>query len=131
MAFIFSPFDSRKENEGVWIAHPTLPGDFCIARMGTEAQQAVVQEQLKRMRVKTTDDIPMTRQNEFVCRVFARSVVVDWRDVVDLVGTPVPYSEENAYAFLMSNTELRDWVQQEANIAERYYRDKVEEAKNN
>ena len=129
MPFVFTKIDNEKSTQGVWVEHHD-GSCHLLARSGTNQQQRIYQETLKRYRKKDHEDLPLDKRQEFFCRVLSKAIVLDWRDFKDIEGTPVPYSEQNAFDYLMASNDYLEWVSNESATEEHFYRERVADAKN-
>ncbi len=129
MAFTFGKIDKSRELDGSWVDGEDGTS-FLIARWGNEAQQAMVVEERKKLGKRSIDKMAPKKAIDFMCRLIAECVLLDWRDVKDVNDKKVPYSKDAALSWLKDDDEFRSWVQAESENEEHYYREKVADAKN-
>lgn len=117
MAFNAKRFNVSSFTAGVWV--DILGARWKIARAGNpEYDQALEDSGYRR-----TDD-PAKKQRALYTAI-AEGVLLDWEDVVDNDGEPIPYTVENAVEVLIENPDLVSEVLQEANTLSNYKRGDV------
>lgn len=118
MAFNAQRNDNSKALHGTWT--PIMGGQFLIARAGNENYLAAEERNGKRS--ATT---PAERWHSLY-KSIAEGILLDWRDVEDRDGKPIPYSVDAAIDVLTDNPDLVNAIMAEANNYENFRRDDIE-----
>lgn len=122
--------DKKKEQEGVW----KDMGDglsMRIARMNNPNYKKRFQVLTKpHQRALRKDRLSEDIAEGIMVRCLAETIVLDWKGVEE-DGKETPYSVDNAIRILTEYSELREYVQEIANVMEGYKEDDDEEAVEN
>ena len=113
------------ENNGVWVTF--REGKFLIAHTNNMVFQRTftrLQAPHRKRLEKGTLDPKI--QLDTMCKAMAKGILLDWKNVSSK-GKKYPYSEEAAYALLLHNSELREFVQDTALDLENYRSEEIEE----
>lgn len=86
---------------------------------------------------KLNDDIDNSDQyytisaeiREILARVYAKSVIIGWKNVDDEQGDEIPYTEDNVVKLLLDLPDFFDDIQSKANAASTFHSKEVEEEK--
>jgi hypothetical protein len=112
--------DLQKSNDGVWVDHE-LGYSFKIAEAGNENYMKYLRQiqkpVLARIRIKEEG-----LMEDLVKQAAAKFILVDWKNIEDESGQPIPYSPEKALE-LFKNPALHkiyDWILEKANDFELY-----------
>lgn len=65
--------------------------------------------------------------NEIMCKAMAHSLLLDWNNV-NSDNQPLPYSKDAAYAVLLQNEELREFVQEYSLNLDNFRKEEIQEA---
>lgn len=117
MAFNAQRFDQQKVNEGTW--RDIMGGQFLIARAGNHRYLAAQERNGKRKAINAED-----RQNALY-RSIAEGILLDWKEVEDKDGKPIPYSVDAVVEVLNDNPDLVSAILSEANDVEVFYREGI------
>jgi len=126
--------DLDLENQGVWV--PWRAGiQLRIARAGRKAHNECVQRLGRAHRGLIRMDTPEARAKvtEVTHRAAAESLLLDWKNVEDDDGNPLPYTAEVGYRYLSDEAfrDLYEFVTVTANDATVYLQDLREDALGN
>ena len=100
--------DLSKEIEGVWVEYE---GGISlkIARLNNPVHKEVVEKlsapHMKGFRAHT---IPQETRDKISKKAVAETILLDWKNIDDADGNPIPYSREKALEFF-ENPELADF----------------------
>ncbi len=98
-----------KEAEGDW-AH-FKGSQFLIASSGcNKFQRLFAKLQLPHRKALDKGRLDPTIQLDIMARAMAKTLLLDWRDVVDTAGNVVDFDSDVAYRALKGNSELREFV---------------------
>jgi len=112
----------ERENEGAWA---DFKGSrFLIASSGSTK----FQKMWSRLQRPHHRDIEKRRldpeiQLDIMAKSMAKTVLLDWADVVDNNGSNIKFSNDMAYKALMANSEFRDFVTDFASDLQNYIED--------
>lgn len=120
MAFNAQKNDRAKAHGGVWV--DIMGGQFLVARAGNPGYLAA-QERHQKRRGSAVE------QQQALYRAIAEGILLDWREVTDAHGEPIPYSADAAVTVLDDNPELVAAILAEANDVENFRRDDIEDQK--
>lgn len=112
MAKLESLFDQPElEADGVWLR---WRADIEIKLRSTRT--TAVRDRLRKIGARMLSGGTSQRDEENLKRIYARHVIVDWRNIQDASGAPVPYSAETAYNMLANPklVSLWEWVVNQA-----------------
>lgn len=108
-----------KENDGVWAKFKD--SEFLIAASGsTDFQRMFARLQLPHRKAIDKKKLDPEIQLDIMARSMAKTMVLDWRDVVDSNGVSVKFDSDAAYRALKGNTEFREFVTDYATELENY-----------
>ena len=116
---------AEQETEGVWADFNG--GRFKIAHtnnMVFQREMTRLQAPYRKRIDKGTLDPKI--QLEVMCKAMAKGLVLDWKNV-GAEGEEIPYDQDTAYAVLLNNSELREFIQDFALDLENYREEEVEE----
>lgn len=108
-SFVFGATDQKKVEQGAWFEESDVR--FLVARHDNNAYQQCI-ERLKRphRRKFERQEVSAELLTEIVCRAMSKHMLLGWEGIKDQDGKDVPYSEKNAYQFLMESPNLRDLI---------------------
>jgi hypothetical protein len=114
------------ENEGVWTDYKG--SKFLIASSGSTKFQRL----FTRLQMPYRKDIDKRRldpetQLDIMCKAMSKAMLLDWKDVVDNSGNPVPFDKDVAYKALKGNSDFREFVSNFATEIENYVQEEREE----
>lgn len=121
------------ELEGRWVS---ISGkEFLIRRAGgankkytMAVQRALSQRHIREAVRKGTLD---PEESDKIMRdMYAKHIVIDWNNVNDSEGHPIPYSPEAFVAFMQTVPELFSYIQGCAQDYELFLEEEAEDAKN-
>lgn len=125
--FIINAYDKSKEVDGVW-------KEFQGARFRIASSQSTVYKKaLVRLAKKQGNkkEVDIDENISLLCEAMAEGLLLDWEDVgfIDDKGNlqEVPYSKEKAKEALITNYDLREFVQEVADDLEEYKREYIED----
>ena len=135
---LFVKTDSTLEKAGVWHDIPSdTPGEaplrLLIARINNPNAVKLYRElhkpyaRLERSKGYLPDSIA----NEIMAELLSRTVLLDWQNLEDGDGNPVPYSQQTAKQLLLDNRGFRDAVSDLANQESAYIADQQEAIEGN
>lgn len=105
----FGVADPRKEAK--WFTHDD-GGEFLIAPLNNNLQ---VEETMKLTKVKEDiDNKTLFETKELSCKVLARSILLDWKDIKDSKGKEMKYSPKNGEDVLIRYNSFTAWIIQQA-----------------
>lgn len=113
MAKLESLFDQPElEADGVWLRWRV---DIEIKLRSTRTP--AVRDRLRKIGARLLSGGTSQRDEENLKRIYARHVIVDWRNIQDASGAQVPYSHDTAYNLLANPklVSLWEWVIEQAN----------------
>lgn len=97
------------EEEGSW-AH-FKGSQFLIASSGsTKFQRMFAKLQVPHRRAIQKNRLDPNIQLDLMARAMSKTLLLDWKDVVDSSGNDVEFNIDVAYNALLKNSELRDFV---------------------
>lgn len=70
--------------------------------------------QKNKVRLDSTNEETVGLVQKITCESLAKHVLLGWEGIAEKDGSPVPYSKEKAFEYLMGSTKLRDFVQSES-----------------
>jgi hypothetical protein len=98
-----------KEEEGEWAQFKG--SEFLIASSGCNRFQRLFSKlQMPHRRALDKNRLDPTIQLDIMSRAMSKAILLNWRDVVGNDGNAIEYSSDMAYAALMGNSELREFV---------------------
>jgi len=132
--------DKAKVNNGVWV-EDDHGARFLIARWANENMREFVRPILEeRKRVlglrEVNDENMKLWQKELDAaevKAMAQTILLGWEGIVDDDGQPVPYSHEQAYAWL-SDPELEDltlWIKTQSQDVDNYRKEQLADQSKN
>jgi len=92
-----------------WFEH-TDGGSFLIAPMNNSKQ---IEENMKLMKVNDEEtDLTKTLYDakRTSCDILAKSILLDWKEVIDNDDKEIKYSDEAGASVLYNYNDFRDWV---------------------
>lgn len=109
MAFNIDGISQEKKETGVWVE---LDGsEFLIASLNTHAfrreNARLNKPHLSKIRA---DKIDPKVEAEIMAKTLAKTILLDWRKVVDGKGKDYPYTFDNCKNVLMNHDDLRNYV---------------------
>lgn len=106
--------DLKRETEGAWVDY--RPGvRLRIARVNNPNYDALLRKLGKPYRSQLRrEDLAGDVLDDIVRKVFAETVLLDWEGIEDDDGKPVPYSKEQALAYL---TDIPDFYRDVQELA--------------
>lgn len=119
MAFNAQRNDNQKATSGTW--RDIMGGQFLVARAGNENYMAAQERNGKRTATTAAE------RQRALYRSIAEGILLDWRDVTDAKGEPIPYSVDAAIEVLSDNPDLVNAIMVESNDHENYRREDVEQ----
>lgn len=118
--------DVQTEIDGVWVEYEDA--ELLIARMGNPANRKAYQRAQARFRSKMRKDKMTPDDNiEVLARCLSQSILLDWKGISDMQGNELKYSVENAYLALRWDLDLRQFVNDQADISENFREGEVDE----
>ena len=115
-----------KENEGVWTKFKG--SEFLIAGSGsTNFQRMFSRLQLPHRKAIEKKKLDPEIQLDIMAKSMARTMLLDWRDVVDSSGNSVKFSHDAAFSALKGNSEFREFVTEYATELENYLEEERED----
>lgn len=91
--------DMKKSIDGIWI--PFAAGiEFKIARMNNPEHTAYLKKITEPSEIKLKSKINKNLINELTTQSIAKCILVDWKNIEDDQGNPIPYSFEKALEIL-------------------------------
>ena len=125
--------DVAREEQGVWVEY-AAGVEFRIARLNNPAYQKCLRKLLKAdgrrfRRRRPTDE----NAEKLTNRALAQHVLVDWRNLEDEDGSPIPYSVEKALEILSDPQyhDIRDFVVEVATDSDVFAAEEREDAEGN
>jgi hypothetical protein len=126
--------DLKRAEEGTWV--PFAEGiEVCIASLNTErfkaARRRLLKPHVRELRAGTAE--AGERILELIKPAVARFIVVDWRNLQDDEGEPIPYSPEKCLE-LFHDPTLQDfyaWVLNTAGESELFRQELLDDAEKN
>lgn len=116
--------DPKLEKEGVVLQYgmnsKDLPIGIRVARAGgsNDAYHKLMETKVKPFRRQIqTETIAKKQVEKLVLEVFCATVVLDWENVEDAAGNPLPFSYDNALKVFSDLPDLFADVQEQANKA--------------
>lgn len=109
---------------GRWLTY--VPGvRVKLCRFHSKHANAVKQRLLKEMRdgLTSNEEVDPEKTTEYILRVYAEGVVLDWEGLIDLdKNTPLKYTPEVAYQILSNdeNVEFFNWIALQAEKFENF-----------
>lgn len=100
----FFKTDTLKETDGVW--YPVIDNaEIKVARKGNSKYTAALQKHFERWRPmarnrNVVEVIPPDELSAIVRKVYAETILLDWRNVEDDDGNTIPYSVDKACELL-------------------------------
>lgn len=133
-ASAYALFESSVEAEakGVWVS--VGPFQFKIARAGggNDAFTKEVTKRFKPFQVAINNEtMPEDMAKDMVVDVFVDTIVLDWKDVGDREGNPLPFSKENARKLFKDLPNLFAEVQAQAQKTGNFRAENLEAAAGN
>lgn len=132
-----SPYDvfktsSVNEEKGVALDY----GEFAIVikRAGpsnkkyVQMMTAINDKHGRAIRLGSIDEEELEKQ---IIEVFAKTIVVDWREVTDAEGNPLPFSVDNCIKLLTDLPDLFADIRNQAASFETFREEEIEEAVGN
>lgn len=118
--------DISTEIDGVWVEYGD--GELLIARMGNPKNRRAYERAQARYKSKARKGtLTADERVEITARTLADSILLDWKGINDMEGKPLDYSHEIAYQALRWDIDLRIFVSNEADVAENFRSQEVEE----
>jgi len=115
-----------KENDGVWAKFKG--SEFLIASSGsTQFQRMFARLQLPHRKAIDKKKLDPETQLDIMARAMAKTMLLDWRDVVDSNGADIKFNNDVAYASLKGNSEFREFVTEYATELENYLEEEKED----
>lgn len=115
-----------QEVEGVWVNYADGVR-FKVARAGNSAYlRAMDKAEAPYRKQIARNKLSSEKQMELNCRAMAIGILKDWEGIATDDG-PLEFNEDNAYAVLRHNVELRDFIFEFAVESENYRRTQIEE----
>ncbi len=117
MISIFKQFKTNesKESEGVWVYFgdedkPDTPA-FLICRSGKSNKKYI--RELERATSKNkgsfrSGKIPSDIMESIALKVFCKTVILDWKNIINLDKETIPFSYENAKSLMLELPDLYD-----------------------
>lgn len=126
--------DYASELKGRWFVHP-VGYRFLLARYGNPRFEEAYLEALNPYIEKIRANASLTEEEDLAVTLpcIARYVILDWSDIEDEAGNPIPYSPEKALEILSNPDlhEIRDWVKRKSSAIDGYRKKLNEEAVKN
>lgn len=98
-----------KEAAGEWASFKG--SEFLIASSGCNKFQRLFSRlQLPHRRALDKGTCDPTIQRDIMAKAISKTLLLDWRDVVDGNGNSIEFDVDVAYRALKANTELREFV---------------------
>ena len=123
--------DERLEKgQGVWIAFPNGM-EFCIHRAGgsNKAFSRAFQAKMKpNRRAWEKGNLDPSVQERILRECYVEHVVIDWKNVTDKEGIPVPFTRENLNDLLVSAPELFEDIRYEADNLSNFLAKRLEDS---
>ena len=119
--------DVAREIDGVWIDYQD-DAKLLIARMGNPQNRKAYERAQARFRGKIKRD-KMTADDriEVMAKCLADSILLDWKGINDHESKKLKYTPEMAYQALRWDLDLREFVADQADLAENFRADEIEE----
>ena len=115
-----------KENDGVWAKFKG--SEFLIAGSGsTNFQRMFSRLQLPHRKDIDKQKLDPEIQLDIMAKSMAKTMLLDWHDVVDNSGNNVKFSYDSAFAALRGNSEFREFVTEYATELENYLEEERED----
>ena len=121
--------DNGLEKNGVWM---DVDGEtrFLVARIGTsgsgyDKRLRVAAKPYRRLIENEKADLEVVRK--IMTETFAKTALLDWRNVKDEEGNDIPFSKENAVKLLTELPELANLLLDFARDYQNYRRAQLEE----
>ena len=113
MPFNIDAMSSEKQQGGIWA---DLDGSkFLIASTDSFTFQREFSRLQRPFKKKIDKETLDPKQSlDLLCEALSKTILIDWKNVVDGQGKKVPYSQEAAKQALLTNSDFRSWVQEVA-----------------
>lgn len=113
--FNIDSFSEEKKVNGVWKKIDGSESEFLIGSTSNFAFQREFNRLQKphQKRIKNDNLDPKTSL-DLVCEALSKTVLLDWKNVIDGSGKKVKFSHEVAKQALLKNEDLREFVQEVA-----------------
>jgi tRNA splicing endonuclease len=127
MRVFTKPEDAELEQEGVWLPYGD-GSEFLIARTGTPANRRAYEraQQPYLAKIRRRKELRQDEKLDVLARTLSESVLLNWRGIQDIKGKDLPYSKETAYQVLVADQDVREFVLQQADLAENFREDEVD-----
>ncbi len=127
--------DKVLEQDGVWIPLDDVT-QVKIARLGNKKYLNMMERlmnphlRILNSKKKGLSVKKLELSNEIMCKVFAKTILYDWKDMF-LGGKKVKYSPEECLRALTTYPEFRDRISDEADDINNFFKEEIEEIKEN
>lgn len=120
--------DKNLEEKGIWLNY----GDFKIkiarAGGGNKRFEASCKNRLKGYeRALQIGALSNDKANELMQEIYAESVILDWENVTDEEGKPIPFNKENVLKVLKDLPELFKDLEENARKVALFRQDLLED----
>lgn len=107
------------ENDGVWAEFKG--SSFLIASSGsTKFQRMFAKLQLPHRKALEKKKLDPEIQLDIMARSMAKTMILDWNNVIDGKGNDIKFDSDVAYAALKGNSEFREFITEYSTELENY-----------
>lgn len=112
--------DIGKQEQGVWVTYDE-EGDYAVFLIAAQDSERFKSELGRRAKplAKIKDPSP-SLVSKITNEALAEALLLDWKNVLDGAGQPIPATYENKLLLFQRAPELKEWICQQASLAENY-----------
>lgn len=124
MAFVIGSVDENKQEKGIWVELSN--SKFLVAYSGnTEYIKIATRLRKPYERAIKKGTIDAESLENVLCKAMAQGLLLDWKNVTDVEGNQVPYSEEMAESALKNDPDFRAFILETAENLEAFRKDDI------